>query len=65
MVTTGDSDTDGDYFETMADGTVKLKKGKRRIDIAKLTKDDLEKLGIDPNLSKQDIARKLKVTMKN
>ena len=58
---TVESEDDGNYFETMPDGTVRMKRGKRKIDISKLTKDDLRKLGIDPNMSKQDIARALKV----
>ncbi len=58
-----DSDSDGDYFETLADGTIRLKKGKKKIDINKLSDDDLRKLGIDPrNMSKQEIARILKVS---
>ena len=32
----------------------------QKIDIDKLTADDLRALGIDPNMSKQDIARALK-----
>jgi len=37
-----------------------LREGKTKIDIDKLTADDLRALGIDPNMSKQDIARALK-----
>ena len=55
------NESDGDYFETTCDGKVKLKKGKKKIDVNKLTKDDLEQLGIDPNASKEEIARALKV----
>ena len=61
----GDSfldDSDGDYFEYGPDGTVRLKKGKRKIDLSKLSHDDLRKLGIDPNnMTKEQIAKILKV----
>jgi len=43
-----------------ADGKLKLRAGKTKIDINKLSKEDLKALGIDPNMSKQDIARALK-----
>ncbi|GFO14405.1 hypothetical protein PoB_004091000 [Plakobranchus ocellatus] len=39
---------------------VKLRQGKKKIDLSKLTDEDLIRLGIDPNLSKQDIARLLR-----
>ena len=55
------NESDGDYFEKDCDGKVKLKVGKKKIDINKLTKDDLQNLGIDPNASKEEIARALKV----
>ncbi|KAF6022964.1 hypothetical protein EB796_018720 [Bugula neritina] len=51
---------DGNYFEKGADGKLKLRAGKTKIDINKLSKEDLKALGIDPNMSKQDIARALK-----
>ena len=56
------AESDGDYFEKDCDGKLKLKHGKKRIDINKLTKEDLEQLGIDPNATKEEIARTLKVT---
>ena len=43
-----------------ADGKLRLRAGKKKIDINKLTKEDLKALGIDPNMSKQEIARALK-----
>lgn len=52
--------SDGDYFEADEDGQPKLKDGKRRIDLGKLSRADLQRMGIDPMLSKQEIARKLK-----
>lgn len=55
------NESDGDYFDVDKDGKVKLKAGKKKIDITKLTKDDLKKLGIDPNASKEEIAKALKV----
>ena len=55
-------ESDGDYFETMPDGTIRLKAGKKKIDINKLSAEDLAKLGIDvKNMSRQEIARILKV----
>ena len=57
-----DPESDGDYFETAPDGTVRLKKGKQKIDINKLKDEDLVKLGLDPTkMTKQEIARALKV----
>ena len=44
-------------------GQIKLRPGKKKIDLSKLTDDDLRKLGIDPSLSKQEIARLLKVSL--
>ena len=59
-------DSDGDYFEVMPDGTIRLKPGKKKIDISKLTDDDLRRLGIDPrNMTKEQIAKLLKVSMRN
>ena len=47
----------------MPDGTIRLKAGKKKIDINKLTDDDLRRLGIDPrNMTKEEIARRLKVS---
>ena len=57
------NESDGDYFETGADGKVTLKKGKKKIDLTKLTKEDLKKLGIDSNASKEEIARRLLVSV--
>ena len=57
-----DPDSDGNYFETLPDGTVVLRKGKKKIDISKLSEADLKKLGIDPKtMTKEQIARILKV----
>ncbi|RUS85817.1 hypothetical protein EGW08_006446 [Elysia chlorotica] len=58
-VSKADSD-DGNYFEVDEKGEVKLRAGKKKIDLSKLTDDDLRRLGIDPTLSKQEIARRLK-----
>lgn len=45
-----------------ADGKVKLKAGRRKIDISKLGAKDLALLGIDTkNMTKQQIAKMLKV----
>ena len=46
-------------MEIGADG--KLRPKKKKIDINELDADTLRKLGIDPNLSKKEIAKKLKV----
>lgn len=51
--------TKSPVLERGADG--KLRPKKKRIDINDLDADTLRKLGIDPNLSKVEIARKLKV----
>ncbi|XP_059175867.1 uncharacterized protein LOC131955682 [Physella acuta] len=51
---------DGNYFEVDEKGQIKLRQGKKKIDLSKLTDDDLRRLGIDPTLSKQEIARLLK-----
>lgn len=54
-------DDDGKYFEADAKGNLKLKEGKKKIDISKLSKDDLKKMGIDTEvLSKADLMRTLK-----
>lgn len=55
-------DSDDEQFEVGADGKIRLKPGKKKIDLDKLTDDDLRRLGIDPTLSKAEIARRLKVT---
>ena len=53
---------DGDYFEIGSDGEVRLKKGKKKIDISKLSEEQLKQLGIDTKtMSKEEIARILKV----
>ena len=46
-------------FEVGADGKIRPK-GKK-IDLSKITADELRALGIDPNLSQKEIAKKLKV----
>ncbi|CAL1528526.1 unnamed protein product [Lymnaea stagnalis] len=51
---------DGNYFEVDEKGQIKLRAGKKKIDLSKLTDEDLRRLGIDPSLSKQEIARLLK-----
>ncbi|CAG2254687.1 unnamed protein product [Mytilus edulis] len=53
-------DSDDEQFEVGADGKIRLKPGKKKIDLDKLTDDDLRRLGIDPTLSKAEIARRLK-----
>ena len=61
IVDKGEAFDDGDYFEVGADGKVKMKKG-NKIDLSKLSKDDLKKMGIDPtNMSKEELARAIKV----
>ena len=55
-------EADADYFETLPDGTMRMKAGRKKIDITKLTDDHLRKLGIDPkNMTKEQIAKILKV----
>lgn len=49
-------------FEVGEDGKIRLR-GKK-IDLSKITADDLRALGIDPNLSEKEIAKKLKVRHK-
>ena len=52
----------GDYFTMDADGRMKLKAGTKKIDLSKMSKDDLRKLGIDTRyMTKEQIAKKLKV----
>lgn len=48
-------------FEVGKDGKIRL--NGKKIDLSKLTADDLRALGIDPNLSEKEIAKKLKVMM--
>lgn len=55
----GGADEDA-AFEVGADGKIRLRDGKKKIDLSKLTDDDLRKLGIDPTLDKKEIARLLK-----
>ncbi|XP_060590079.1 uncharacterized protein LOC132745239 isoform X2 [Ruditapes philippinarum] len=55
----GGDDEDA-QFEVGADGKIRLRDGKKKIDLSKLTDDDLRKLGIDPTLDKKEIARLLK-----
>ena len=44
------------------DGKMKLKGDGKKIDLSKLSEDDLKKMGIDTeNMTKEEIARKLKV----
>lgn len=57
-------DSDEEQFEVGADGKIRLKGGKKKINLDKLTDEDLRRLGIDPNLSKAEIARRLKVFRK-
>lgn len=51
---------DDAQFEVGADGKIRLRDGKKKIDLSKLTDEDLRKLGIDPTLDKKEIARLLK-----
>ena len=62
-ITVIDDDSDEEPFEVGADGKIRLRAGKKKIDLSKLTDDDLRKLGIDPSLSKKEIAKLLKVIM--
>ncbi|KAL3311042.1 hypothetical protein Ciccas_010384 [Cichlidogyrus casuarinus] len=50
---------DGDYFEVDEHGNLRLKPGRRKIDLSKLSREDLLKLGIDPNLSSAQIMKLL------
>lgn len=63
MPFTGSSSSD-EAFEKGPDGKIRLKPGRKKIDLSKLTDDDLRKLGIDPSLSKKEIARLLKVNFR-
>ena len=52
----------GDYFEMGPDGKLRLKAGRKRIDITKLSAEELAALGIDlKTMTKEEIARILKV----
>lgn len=63
VVDQGKEFDDGDYFEVSADGKVKLKGGKSKIDLSKLTNEDLKKMGIDPSkMTKEEISRALRVS---
>lgn len=54
-------ESDGDYFERDSKGNIiAIKKGKKKIDLSKLTRDELQALGIDPDASPGEIARLLK-----
>ena len=45
-----------------ADGKLKLRDDGKKIDLSKLSKDDLKKMGIDPtNMTKEELARAIKV----
>lgn len=46
-------------FEIGEDGKIRLKT--KKIDLSKITADELKALGIDPNLSEKEIAKRLKV----
>ena len=56
-----DEESDEEPFEVGADGKIRLRDGKKKIDLSKITDEDLRKLGIDPTLSKKEIAKLLKV----
>ena len=61
-----DDDSDGDYFEIGPDGKIRLKAGKKKIDISKLSEEQLRQLGIDlKTMSKEEIAKILKVRKRN
>ena len=62
IIDKGEAFDDGDYFEVGADGKVKMKGKGKKIDLSKLSKDDLKKMGIDPtNMTKEELARAIKV----
>ena len=62
IVDKGEEFDAGDYFEVDAQGRMKLKDGKKKIDLSKMSKEDLKKLGIDTRyMTKEQIAKKLKV----
>ena len=50
---------EGPYFEVDKHGNVVLTK--KKIDLSKITAEELKALGIDPTLSAKEIAKKLKV----
>lgn len=52
--------SDEEQFEVGADGKIRLKPGKKKINLDKLTDEELRRLGIDPSLSKKEIAKILK-----
>ncbi|VEL34367.1 unnamed protein product [Protopolystoma xenopodis] len=52
-----------DYFETGPDGSLILKPGRKRIDLSRIQREDLIRMGIDPNLQKSEIMRLLKVQL--
>jgi hypothetical protein len=64
-LSTDPDDSDEEQFEVGADGKIRLKAGKKKINLDKLTDEDLRRLGIDPTLSKAEIARKLKVSIES
>ena len=65
IVDKGEEFDAGDYFEVGEDGQMKLKDGQTKIDLSKLTEEDLLKLGIDPStMTKEEISRKLRVCIK-
>lgn len=57
--------SDEEQFEVGADGKIRLKPGKKKINLDKLTDEELRRLGIDPSLSKKEIAKILKVRYNN
>lgn len=62
VVDKGNEFDDGNYFEVGKDGKMKMKGGKTKIDLNKLTEDDLKKMGIDPSkMTKEEISRALRV----
>lgn len=48
-------------FEIGADGKITLRNNTKKIDLSKITREELIALGIDPNLSEKEIAKRLKV----
>ena len=64
VVDRGEKFDDGNYFEMTSDGKVKLRGENKQIDLSKLSKEDLKKMGIDPDMmTKEEISRKLKVSL--
>lgn len=55
------SEGDQNYFDVDKDGKIVLKK--KKIDLQNITTEELKALGIDPNLSAKEIAKKLKVSI--